>query len=871
MTDKKTIVEAFLKWFENDQHKEYEDSYKETFTLDYLNSLSKEEFIAYFFEFAREGGKIQSRGYRTAGNFKTSLTANYDEFRTNILDLFGDKFNIDSWLSWADKFKDFGKGLSTIILNRRAKNKYVIVNNKSIEGLQKIGYEINSTNFLRKYKSIFEAEKSLLNDFPELENFYRVDALMHFIIGTVEGKKIMNEDSIMDYFNLDGFEEYSLKFGAIYDPNDPATEWWKDTKTKLEYLVGVLKIHLKDNISINYTEKPNARAGRGKPFILKNYILTGFSPDDSFHDNGELFIKLAFHNLNTIPVFDIELDQNRNAPEKPFNLIIDEIRESSRKSILVDEDFPFSWDALVVKIQDYISELITKYRNLINNNTVNPDQIMKFPLNTILYGPPGTGKTFHSISHAISIIDNEAIEVVKERCETDRESIKNRFDELVEKGQIIFSTFHQSMSYEDFIEGIKPIKPLEDDKYLKYDIQDGVLKKICTEAAFTYFQTTEQEEIESFETFDDIYVKYIAFIKDRLSRDEEVVITTKSKIKYNITEINNEFIGLQKTVKRSRLRKVAKSKLLKLSKAFPNLNNVSNIHKEFRNVVGGNTTVTWAVLNDIRNNFPQVVKSNEQDDNTDDMIENVSIDYIYKKDAINQLVHEDYQSENDKRFVLIIDEINRGNVSQIFGELITLIEQDKRLGQKEAITVTLPYSGEEFGVPPNIFIIGTMNTADRSVEALDTALRRRFSFVHMIPDERKLTAEFDGIILSNLLITINKRLSILKDADHTIGHAWLMGIDSLPKLQKVFKDRILPLLQEYFYNDYEKLGLVLGDGFFDLPHKKVVVKEFANFSGGNGLSGQYNNKFVFKLKDTDKLEIEDFLTLCAPTIMNDGQ
>ena len=209
---------------------------------------------------------------------------------------------------------------------------------------------------------------------------------------------------------------------------------------------------------------------------------------------------------------------------------------------------------------------------------------------------------------------------------------------------------------------------------------------------------------------------------------------------------------------------------------------------------------------------------------------------------------------------MIIDEINRGNVSQVFGEIITLMEDDKRLGADEGLKAILPYSKESFGVPCNLHIIGTMNTADRSVEALDTALRRRFSFINLEPEPDKLKTTDDEINLAGMLKTINNRLSILKDYDHTIGHAWLWNVNNVDQLKEVFKVKILPLLKEYFYNDYEKLGLVLGDAFFE-PHTQVNSNIFANFSGGNGLAMQYDQSWQFRLKPVEELTISDFQSL----------
>ena len=185
----------------------------------------------------------------------------------------------------------------------------------------------------------------------------------------------------------------------------------------------------------------------------------------------------------------------------------------------------------------------------------------------------------------------------------------------------------------------------------------------------------------------------------------------------------------------------------------------------------------------------------------------------------------------ENRYAIFIDEINRGNVSAIFGELITLIEQDKRKGSVNAMSALLPYSKKQFSVPQNVDIYGTMNTADRSVEALDTALRRRFSFVEMLPQPALLkdrgenkSGKVGEIDLIHLLTTINERIEALVDRDHTIGHAFFMDVDSMDSLRNVFANKVIPLLQEYFYGDYAKMEMVIGPDFFNQEKrtKKVV-------------------------------------------------
>ena len=214
-------------------------------------------------------------------------------------------------------------------------------------------------------------------------------------------------------------------------------------------------------------------------------------------------------------------------------------------------------------------------------------------------------------------------------------------------------------------------------------------------------------------------------------------------------------------------------------------------------------------------------------------------------------------NENTPKYAIFIDEINRGNISKIFGELITLIEPSKRLGADDEIMVELPYSKEKFGVPSNLYIIGTMNTADRSIALMDTALRRRFEFVEMMPEYSDLK-EVADIDIGKMLKTINERIEYLYDRDHTIGHTYFINVSDLKTLANVFKNKILPLLQEYFYDDWEKIRLVLGDSQF------IKEKKSANALFKSG-TDYINDKILYEIDKDAFYDEQNYLKIYNST------
>ncbi|HED5312701.1 TPA: McrB family protein [Campylobacter jejuni] len=423
------------------------------------------------------------------------------------------------------------------------------------------------------------------------------------------------------------------------------------------------------------------------------------------------------------------------------------------------------------------------------------------PLNQILYGSPGTGKTYHTI--------DKALEILGENLEN-RDDKKAKFDEYVKNGQIVFTTFHQSYGYEEFVEGIKPSLNSDENSQINYKVKDGIFKELCKKAL------ENRDDIESFNF-------YINDLKEKTKEDAN---NPEKYFQLPNTKYSIQYRG-------GKTFRIKFDDMSKNHKDYPvSIDNIEKLYKTSNIDEIYNSAYVKAILNYLKS---QGLK-----------------DYKEKDEKINL------------PYIIIIDEINRGNVSKIFGELITLIEPSKRLGNEEALELTLPYSGEKFGVPKNVYIIGTMNTADRSITSLDTALRRRFEFVEMMPNSDLLNnvfickdvenpnededylgddAKTEGYaeILQNILISINKRIEFLLDREKTIGHAFFMSeavkfnknnwikpdeyeedwyVLSISKLKKVFQNKIIPLLQEYFYNDYALINAVLNDNGMIFEDKK---------------------------------------------------
>lgn len=467
----------------------------------------------------------------------------------------------------------------------------------------------------------------------------------------------------------------------------------------------------------------------------------------------------------------------------------------------------------------------------------------KIPPNQILYGPPGTGKTYNTI--------DKALEILCKRGEIDfipqeRDEKKVLFDKFIEQGQISFVTFHQSYGYEDFVEGIKPRLSGENDesqisKKMEYEIKDGIFKSMCKKANENYEKSQkDSSEVKREIELDDLLEQYATYMEDELKEGKEPKFeskewTSKMKIQGVHRLQNGDFSSIMiGTNKDSGVMQRLTQKVIK---------------RDYEKFKSGEIK-DW---NDIKPSYESKSHRHGNAGYYFTLYESIA---EFEKEHYKPSTIPTLESTFDNRlkpYILIIDEINRGNISKILGELITLLEPSKRKGESEALEVKLPYSQEPFSVPNNLYIIGTMNTADRSIALLDTALRRRFEFIEMMPDSSRLSTDCDGVDLQRLLESINNRIEFLLDRERTIGHAFLIDVKNLSDLKAVFKNKILPLLQEYFYDDYAKINAVLNNN--GMLESKTInnMKSLDEFVD--------SEKKIWKITDSSNWDIKTFQTI----------
>ncbi|MGO4819584.1 McrB family protein [Flavobacterium sp. W22_SRS_FP1] len=518
---------------------------------------------------------------------------------------------------------------------------------------------------------------------------------------------------------------------------------------KLKSFLEILRDFVKENGTLPYDERISFNVRKNKNrlvFLIGNrYSLC---IEKKQNKTALSFIsKDAFNEESEI------FNNHKGEIDAYWNFVdnLEEYKSQINESFLIQLDRFNKCPARKYTNQDFINDVYQIKQSAMEN--MKP--ISTFPLNQILYGPPGTGKTYNTILEAAKILTgNENIDY------TDALKVFN--DNL--NNQIEFITFHQNYSYEDFIQGIRP--DTENGKELSFEKKDGVFKRIADRALENINSSKKQpEELINEALFDRALEEFKESVLDsednfKINETAYIFETEKDAFRYTgekwgyVNGLRMKFVDLKEFYRNNvHSRKDVKS-----------LTSISGLAKQ-------HATYYYLVYEQILKHIPKKLE------------EQIKIER--------------------KNYVIIIDEINRANISRVFGELITLIEEDKRSDGDIPLRVTLP-SGDPFMVPSNLYIIGTMNTADKSIALLDIALRRRFEFIPMYPLYEGLEKPIHD---AELLNKINDAVLIRKNHDFTIGHAYFMGNEY--SLQNTLNKKVIPLLLEYFMNDEKEVMAIL--------------------------------------------------------------
>lgn len=548
-------------------------------------------------------------------------------------------------------------------------------------------------------------------------------------------------------------------------------------------------------------KKENTRQTNNKVSIL-SFLQDVNSGDVIFAVSGKSQI-IGVGVISSESLIDEEDDEFRSYHQ------VDWLIDLAKKPYQPEYSFPIK---TVTSLENkFAIEIISSVFNTSKMEATKISTDLPQHLNTILYGPPGTGKTFSLQKDFIPVY-------------TVTNSVKSRKDYLVEIVEDL--TWWQVIAIALNDLKVASVQDIESHEFVK--IKSG-LSRANKIRPILWQQLQSHTIIES--TSVKVTKRNTPNIFDKVEDSKWRIIperlTEAPELDDILTSINNYSAAPQETLKNYAF--------VTFHQSFSYEDFIEGIKPKLDDDQEGDQVryeIKKGVFYQACEKAAQLAGYSSLKDCMDDSKES-------RKEKLNLA----------KPFGFFIDEINRANISAVFGELITLIEDDKRLGATNEITDTvLPYSKSGFGVPVNLRIIGTMNTADRSVEALDTALRRRFSFIEKSPNSSKLTEIINGISLSTLLSTINDRIEILLDKDHQIGHSFLISVKNEQQLISAFYNKIIPLLQEFFYGDYSKIGLILDKGFVrvkTLSRSLAISNEFE-------IPGELNDKRTFEIVDYRK-------------------
>lgn len=471
-----------------------------------------------------------------------------------------------------------------------------------------------------------------------------------------------------------------------------------------------------------------------------------------------------------------------------------------------------------------------------------------FPHNMILYGPSGTGKTFRTINYALSIIEQKPL---AEIANENRRDLRDRYNKYAEEGFIHFLTFHENFKYQDFIESFRKTRPNQ--QGVSHEVEDGVFKQIALEAKRSIVESLlanmPKKEIKA--GFNQIYKAFLAHIKsDQFDAfvtpdGRKILLHTIGRFGHIIARPQNSFSTYT----------LSKHKIKKLFVHFANGAQTNNVEQEVIDTIGStNPVAIWSVFNALKRFEVGYLEGLNKDEKNLDVD-----DEEVKEFELNKM--QNIANFQAKRHVLIIDEMDRGDVISIFGEVLSILNSSKREGAAEAQAVIMPYSKTYFSIPPNLYIIGTMNIDDQELAEMDISLRSRFHMIKMAPMPMVLPTIISGelqIDLAKVLSLINVRISVLLGHGRGIGHAYFINVQNFQELKLAFYGKVMPILNDIFRGNNAKLGLVLGRGFF---HKIEFDKApiLANFD--DEVNEKYKNKKRYLLKTFNEVDELDFIRI----------
>lgn len=547
---------------------------------------------------------------------------------------------------------------------------------------------------------------------------------------------------------------------------------------------GDLIVHYNDTKIRGFSIAQHDAESRANPFDDGSWNNDGFGLDVTFHPCDPISLK----SMQSSDELFTEAKSRKNGGS-PFN---------SSRGVIQGYMFPFGLSMLDMIQRSTKASLPSPIQDFLRGFQNRTEIPQAMPINKIFYGPPGTGKTYRIQKDLIGAYQAKSSDLSRE--------------ELLEQ-------FASDLTWAEAI-GIALLE-LKEASVLEILNHEVVGAKARVSSSKSPRHT--------------IWGRILAHV--HMECPEVKVTVRQSPLFWKHKNGNRSFFTFWDGLDEQELGQF--ESLTAELRAFE-INNKSTVSNQFEFV----TFHQSFSYEDFVEGIKPVMDENEEG----------QLAYAIQKGVFKKLCERAHRKP-EQRFAIFIDEINRGNVASIFGELITLIEPDKREGQENELSVTLPYSKEKFSVPSNLDIYGTMNTADRSVEALDTALRRRFEFEEIGPNWQDFDGKiFDGVNVGTTMRTINQRIEHLLDKDHCIGHSYFYKVTDFQSLQQVFAKNILPLLQEYFYGDFGKVGLILGDAFVQVRNERQT--SFASFDHPD--ADLLQEKVVYHLKDPTAVKPEGY-------------